>query len=163
MREHSNYVRGTAEERFWPKVDKSGDCWLWMGAQHEYGYGRFNAGAGRIVPSHRFSYESVAGPIPPGLHLDHRVTCPKNCVNPEHLRPTTRKQNLENLPGARSHSKSGVRGVSRTGSGTWCVRVTHNRVRYWGGCFTDIADAEAAAIALRNRLFSHNDLDRVAL
>lgn len=162
MRERSNYVRGTAEERFWPKVDKSGDCWLWLGALHEYGYGRFNAGGGRIVPSHRFAYESVVGPIPPTLQLDHRATCPKNCVNPHHLRPATHKQNMENPPGARSHSRSGIRGVSRTGSGTWCVRVTHNHVRYWGGCFTDIADAESAAIELRNRLFSHNDLDRLA-
>jgi hypothetical protein len=162
MRNGIKYIKGSAEDRFWPKVDKSGDCWLWLGATHDYGYGRFNVGGGRIVPSHRFAYESLIGPIPPGLHLDHRFTCPKNCVNPQHLRPVTRKQNLENLPGARRHSKSGIRGVSQTVSGTWQVRVTHNNVRHWGGCFTEIADAEAAAIQLRNQLFTHNDLDRVA-
>jgi hypothetical protein len=163
MGNRTKYIRGTAEERFWPKVDKSSDCWLWMGACHDYGYGRFNIGGGRIVPSHRFAYEALVGPIPIGLELDHRPTCPKNCVNPEHLRPATRKQNLENMPGARSHSKSGIRGVSQVaGSGTWCVRVSHNNVRYWGGCFAEIADAEAAAIELRNRLFTHNYLDRIS-
>lgn len=162
MRKYSKRARGTASERFWPKVDKSGECWLWTGGQHDYGYGRFNIGNGKIVPAHRFAYEEIVGPIPAGLHLDHRPTCPKNCVTPNHLRPATQKQNSENAPGARSHSMSGIRGVSRTGSGTWCVRVTHNRVRHWGGCFTEIADAEAAAIDLRNRLFTHNDLDRVA-
>jgi len=28
------------------------------------------------------------------------------------------------------------------------------------GCFSDLGDAEAAAIAKRNELFSHNDIDR---
>src|SRR5450756_1818007 len=31
----------SALERFWPKVDKSGDCWLWMATKLPRGYGKF--------------------------------------------------------------------------------------------------------------------------
>lgn len=31
----------TAEERFWAKVDKSGECWLWTSAISPGGYGAF--------------------------------------------------------------------------------------------------------------------------
>lgn len=29
----------TDAERFWAKVDTSGDCWVWLGALNEQGYG----------------------------------------------------------------------------------------------------------------------------
>ncbi len=28
-------------ERFWKRVQKTPDCWLWLGAVHETGYGKF--------------------------------------------------------------------------------------------------------------------------
>jgi hypothetical protein len=40
------------------------------------------------------------------------------------------------------------------------VDVRHHGVYYFGGSFADPASAEAAAIALRNQLFTHNDVDR---
>jgi len=30
--------------RFWSKVDKSGDCWIWTGARDGKGYERYAAG-----------------------------------------------------------------------------------------------------------------------
>ena len=30
-------------ERFWSKVDKSGDCWLWTASCARSGYGQYNA------------------------------------------------------------------------------------------------------------------------
>lgn len=36
----------------------------------------------------------------------------------------------------------------------------HHGRTYHGGYFHDLADAERAAIALRNSLFTHNDTDR---
>jgi hypothetical protein len=43
------------------------------------------------------------------------------------------------------------------------VTARHNGKTYYGGVFPldQLAEAEEAAIALRNRLFTHNDLDRV--
>lgn len=81
----------TASPRFWSKVD-IGSCWLWTGSTDEHGYGQFWF-EGRLVSAHRWSYESLRGPIPDGLFLDHlcRVV---NCVNPVHLEPVTNRENV---------------------------------------------------------------------
>lgn len=153
-------------DRFWEKVDtrhESG-CWLWMGARDRYGYGQIKVGGrrGKVVYAHRLSYENHVGPIPPGQDVDHRYTCvSKLCVNFNHLRPTTRKQNLENLSGARRDSKSGVRGVHwDERCKRWSGFVGHHGKSYFVGRFVDMDEAEAAVIAKRNELFTHNDRDR---
>lgn len=85
-------MRTPAELRFWPKVQKTPECWIWTAAKNTDGYGRF-LGDGRVVQAHRFAYEMLRGPIPDGLHLDHlcRVVA---CVNPDHLEPVTVRANL---------------------------------------------------------------------
>lgn len=158
----------TAAERFWAKVDRRGDdeCWMWVGAvkagKPRYGSFHLRRGESRSAAAHRFSFELHYGPIPDGLMVDHR--CHEYlCVNPKHLRLATRQQNMENRPGAARNSKSGVRGVVwDTQHGRWRVQVRSNRQLYNGGRFDRMEDAEAAAIALRNRLMTHNDVDRKA-
>lgn len=71
--------------------DESG-CWLWVGECNDNGYGRFSV-KGRKVYAHRSSYEIHVGPIPEGLHIDHLCRV-RNCVNPEHLEPVTRSENV---------------------------------------------------------------------
>jgi hypothetical protein len=83
------------------------------------------------------------------------------CVNPSHLRLATVKQNNENLPGARSTSRSGIRGVYHR-SGRWYAYVVHAGKRVNLGGFNNPKDAEAAAVAKRKELFTHNTLDRRA-
>jgi hypothetical protein len=150
-------------ERFWSKVDKTGDCWLWTGGVTDCGYGQFAPTHTTWALAHRFSFELLTGPIPVGMQLDHRHTCPKSCVNPSHLHPVTNKQNAENRAGAQRNNKSsGIRNVYRHEDGVrWLVHTRHHGRSYYGGVFSDLATAEAAAIALRNRLFTHNDADRV--
>lgn len=83
-------------ERFWPKVQKTGSCWLWLGALHPTaGYGRIRlAGRGApTVPAHRVAYELLVGPIPDGLVLDH-LCRNRGCVNPAHLEPVTNGENV---------------------------------------------------------------------
>lgn len=85
-----------AEERFWPKVNKTDTCWLWEGQILANGYGRFWDGERQVV-AHRFAYELVVGPIPTGLQIDHvaeRGCTSKACVRPEHLEPVTQSVNL---------------------------------------------------------------------
>lgn len=95
------------------------------------------------------------------MQIDHACHV-RACVNPAHLRLATNKQNNENLARAQRNSKSGVLGVVwREEKGKYKVSVMHNRKQYNGGYFHDIAKAEAAAITLRNELFTHNDLDRI--
>lgn len=149
------------EIRFWSRVDKTDTCWNWTGALFAGGYGQFwMATAGQSVVAHRFAYEATRGPIPDGLQLDHRCHN-RRCVNPEHLRPVTSKQNNENRRSGQPGSKSGVRGVSwDKDSQRWRVCVWHNGKKYSGGWFHDLADAAEAARVKRNELFTHNDLDR---
>lgn len=81
---------GSVEERFWAKVDV-GVCWLWTGSTNGNSYGRFSLD-GRMVPAHRWAYEALVGPIPPGLQIDHLCRVPL-CVNPDHLEPVSQADN----------------------------------------------------------------------
>src|ERR1700722_16782588 len=67
-------------------------CWLWQLFTNEHDYGRVHIVRGKCHQAHRVSYELAYGPIPKGLHIDHkcRVHC---CVNPEHLEPVTQAEN----------------------------------------------------------------------
>ena len=156
--------RGNREKSFWAKVDKTETCWNWEGALHEYGYGNFGVNRGdgkwRTVRAHRWAWEKLRGPITPGMQLDH-ICHNRRCVNPGHLRETTNKQNHENYARAPKSSTTGYRGVyySRTEK-RYRVQVTHNGKRYFGGSFTTAEPANKAAIELRNKLHTHNDLDR---
>jgi hypothetical protein len=81
--------------RFLAKVQfQRNGCWLWIGAtggKPPYFYGVFQTDKLRIA--HRLIYEHVHGPIPVGMVIDH--TCQmKLCVNPEHLRICTQRENL---------------------------------------------------------------------
>lgn len=81
--------------RFWAKVDidPPSGCWLWTGAVDEAtGYGRFWTADG-LGYAHRIAHELFVGPIPAGLDIDHLCRV-RRCVNPAHLEPVTRRENL---------------------------------------------------------------------
>jgi hypothetical protein len=152
-------MRGTPEERFWAKVEKTETCWNWTASINTHGYGMFNLGT-KIRGAHRFSYELLVGSIPEGMLIDHKCHN-RHCVNPEHLRLVTMKQNLENLSGTYTTNKSGVRGVSFSeASRKWRGNVMHQKRQIHVGLFDTIAEAEAAVTAKRLELFTHNDKDR---
>lgn len=151
------------QQRFWAKVDKGadGDCWLWTGATARKGYGLFRRDGGTRIHAHRRAYQDAHGTLPPDIRVDHALRCNVLCVNPDHLRPVTQKQNLENQGGAQTNSRSGVRGVYwHKGQGKWAAKVKHDQRNIHVGSFDTIEEADAAVRAKRLELFTHNDADR---
>ena len=67
-------------------------CWHWTGWRTPVGYGRIRV-AGQLWLTHRYMYETLCGPIPDGLSLDHQCRNP-SCVNPAHLEPVTHAENV---------------------------------------------------------------------
>ena len=74
---------------FWSHVNKTDTCWIWTAYRDKDGYGRFG---NPNIPAHRWAYQSLNGPIPNGLTLDHLCRVPA-CVNPAHLEPVSSRLN----------------------------------------------------------------------
>ena len=114
MNHYAKYRRGTLdmeaptsrafsdEDREAKYVEKQPDgCWHWTGGLDGKGYGKVLQ-----AQAHRWMYERKVGPIPEGKDLDHLchnqdnscsggVECShRRCVNPDHLTPVSRKENL---------------------------------------------------------------------
>lgn len=79
-------------QRFWSKVDKSGDCWEWTAHRKAAGYGQFVLFKGRFVSAHTVSYALANGPIPAGKVICHHCDNPP-CVKPDHLFIGTQSDN----------------------------------------------------------------------
>lgn len=149
------------EERFEKRVVRQDGCWAWSGYQDVFGYSTFTFGK-RTIFAHRFAWEQIHGPVPEKLELDH-ICRLRSCVNPDHLRPITRKQNQEHRKGAQKNNQStGVLGVSWDKRGkNYRARVRSMGKTLFEESFATLEDAEAAVVEARNRFFTHNDVDRV--
>ena len=82
---------------FWTRVRKTEGCWFWLGNE-KGGYGRFTL-RGKDYRAHRISYWITHPEFEPrskmtdGPVIDHICRVPL-CVNPDHLREVTRKENV---------------------------------------------------------------------
>jgi len=82
-------------EKFWSKVNKTADCWLWIGAVSVNGYGTLNTGKA-TQQAHRVSWQLHNGPIPKDLQVCHRCDI-RNCVRPDHLFLGTATDNMQDM------------------------------------------------------------------
>lgn len=97
------HPRRSPSERFWRKVDVRGpdECWPWLGCLVK-GYGSFRIDQVTAMPSHRFAWQDINGPFPPGQQACHScdVRYPvgsienRRCCNPAHVWPGTIQENL---------------------------------------------------------------------
>jgi len=73
-------------DRFWPKVDTSGDCWVWTAQRDRDGYGRVRpGGTAPYVRAHRAAWFLATGAWPdPELFVCHTCDNP-SCVRIDHL------------------------------------------------------------------------------
>ncbi len=90
--------------RFWQYVQVRDDgCWQWLSAlRGRLKYGTFWHER-KSVTAHRFSFERLCGPVPPGLQLDHLCRNPQ-CVNPAHLEVVPNRVNVLRGVGPTAHN-----------------------------------------------------------
>ena len=96
--------RETWLQRFWSKVDTSGDCWLWT-AHVVNGYGGFSMD-GKLQKAHRLCWEVFNGPIPCGQVIRHSCDTPL-CVRPEHLLAGSPAENARDMVERNRSSRGG--------------------------------------------------------
>lgn len=109
----TRYNLGTPEERFWARVRKTSDCWLWEGSRDSSGYGTFNSGT-KTVSAHRYVLTLHGVTAPAGLEVDHLCTV-RHCVNPAHLSFVTHEENIRRTV-ARGNWATGKKGRRVTSS-----------------------------------------------
>jgi hypothetical protein len=137
------------EERFWAKVDASGDCWEWTAGRTTMGYGAFKYKHYSLA--HRFAYELLVGPIAGNLVLDH-LCRNRICVNPDHLEPVTLEENIRRgvagkVAGAKERAKTHCpRGHEYSETNTYVVPKTGHR-----RCKTCHRESVARSYRIRKR------------
>lgn len=107
----SGPLPASALDRFVSRTElREGGCVVWTGGKTRGGYGVFASGTSHFSTTkemaHRWSYENFVGPIPDGYDIDHLCRV-RECVNPDHLEPVTRAENIRRAVALKTHCPHG--------------------------------------------------------
>ena len=101
----------TLSERFWGRINKSGECWEWTGCKTTAGYGSVWNGE-KMEYAHRIAYRIENGPFPDEMLVCHHCDNP-GCVNPAHLFIGAHKDNMQDSIIKGRNSRGELHGQSR--------------------------------------------------
>ncbi len=133
----------TFTERFWSKVRKTDDCWVWTGGNNgRYGVIGTGGRKGHQIYAHRASWYLAHGYLSPSLNVCHHCDNPP-CVRPDHLFLGTDVDNMRDCK-AKGRWNDGSRGSKGMTNGR-CVLtdeqildMRHRRTSGW--TYADLAD-----------------------
>lgn len=77
---------------FYEHVEKTDSCWFWTGYKDKDGYGIASIKQKKLA-AHRAAHILFIGPIPENMLVLHNCNN-SSCVNPDHLRLGTQKENI---------------------------------------------------------------------
>lgn len=116
------------------KVDPETGCHLWTELLSRRGYAKFFAG-GKTWSGYSWAWVQLHGPVPDALQLDHFRCSIRRCVNPDHVRPVTARENAlrSNSPAALNQAKTHcVHDHAFTPENTWIDKKGSRHCRECG-------------------------------
>jgi hypothetical protein len=89
--------RRVTPEVFWSYINKTDECWNWLGCvDRNTGYGKLSFNGRKNSSPHRVAYELTFGIIPIGMWVLHKCDN-RICCNPSHLFLGTSEDNINDM------------------------------------------------------------------
>ena len=127
------------EEAFAARTEWQGACLVWTGGKDSDGYGRIQINYSSVT-THTYAWERENKDIPEGMIIDHRCHN-RACVNTNHLRLVTRKQNSWNRDRNSSTNASGHKNIFILPSGNYRVGIAKDGKLHYYGVYQDLEEA----------------------